>query len=72
MNGTAIKPSEGYIRTVADLHWKVKGENSCGSGPSSGFVDFSIGSGCTGGVPAPVGIGPSGTIYNHRPTFTWK
>jgi chitodextrinase len=23
MNGTAIKPSEGYIRTVADLNWKV-------------------------------------------------
>ena len=25
MNGTAIKPSEGYIRTVADQNWQVAG-----------------------------------------------
>jgi hypothetical protein len=25
MNGTAIKPSEGFIRTVPDLAWQVKG-----------------------------------------------
>jgi len=25
MDGTAIKPSEGFIRTVADLAWQVKG-----------------------------------------------
>jgi glucose/arabinose dehydrogenase len=25
MDGTAIKPSEGFIRTVADLNWKVAG-----------------------------------------------
>src|SRR5437879_10194972 len=25
MNGTAIKPTEGFIRTVADLTWQVKG-----------------------------------------------
>src|SRR5882762_7232847 len=23
MNGTAIKPTEGYIRTVADLAWQI-------------------------------------------------
>ncbi len=25
MNGTAIKPMEGYLRTVADLNWQVAG-----------------------------------------------
>jgi hypothetical protein len=25
MNGTAIKPSEGYLRTVADLNWNIVG-----------------------------------------------
>ena len=25
MDGLAIKPGEGYLRTVADLHWQIKG-----------------------------------------------
>jgi hypothetical protein len=25
MDGAAIKPTEGYLRTVADLSWEVKG-----------------------------------------------
>jgi hypothetical protein len=59
------------LPTGVELRWKVKGESACGPGPYSPSLYFSV----TASTPsqlAPVPGGPSGTISDATPTFTWS
>jgi hypothetical protein len=57
MDGTTIKPSEGYLRTVADLDWKIAGAgNSAETAVCAGACEIpGEGGAC---VPAPQGTDP--------------
>ncbi len=55
-----------------DLRWKIKGESGCGPGPYSPSIVFRIGQTPCPPVDAPTPMGPSGTINNPKPTFSWS
>jgi hypothetical protein len=74
IGGTSFTPSSPLPSGVA-LRWKVKAESSCGAGPYSPSVYFEVEGGSGGPCPptqAPVSGGPSGSISNSRPTFSWS
>jgi hypothetical protein len=45
MNGLAILPSEGYLRTVADLDWRIAGVGDFGGDGKSDILWRNVGSG---------------------------
>jgi hypothetical protein len=57
MDGTTIKPTEGYLRTVADLDWEIAGAgNSAETVVCAGACEIPGEGGC---MPAPPGTDPN-------------
>jgi hypothetical protein len=56
MDGTTMKPTEGYLRTVADLDWEIAGAgNSAETAVCAGACEIPGEGGC---MPAPPGTDP--------------